>query len=163
MNKVNSILGIGFLAVAVLFAGCRQSLVISDVDYSQSIESVLTPDDDGMVHDARQGIKFNIKPLQYEETEDTSSVTTSEVRLIRGNDGSYFITAPGYQNVYIMSPDKSELKLDSKIEIDEDGLEEPAFNQRDTYIELVDRATDETYRLDSEGLRDSDNENDEEA
>lgn len=163
MNKVFSITSLCFLAVAILLTGCGQSLTISDVNYGQSLEAVLEPDEDGDVTDARNGIEFNVKPLQFEETEDTSSVTTEEIRMIRGSEGFYFITAPGYKNVYVMAPEANELKLENKIEISEDGLGSPAFNQRDSHIQLVDQETDETYSLDSEGLRESDNENDEEA
>lgn len=161
MNKVFSITSIGFLAIAILFTGCGSSLTISDVDYGQPLEAVLEPDEDGQVKDTRNGIEFNIKPLQFEETEDTSSITTNEIRMIRGSEGYYFITAPGYNNVYVMAPEANELKLENLIEITEDGLGSPAFNQRNSHIQLVDQDTDETYSLDSEGLRESDdNEND---
>ncbi|MDZ7693740.1 MAG: hypothetical protein U5K69_21910 [Balneolaceae bacterium] len=75
--------GLWPLAFAVLlFAGCKQSMVISDVNYSQPIETVLTPNEEGVVEDIQHGISFNILPLQYIETQDTSSVTTQEVRMI---------------------------------------------------------------------------------
>ncbi|MDZ7693741.1 MAG: hypothetical protein U5K69_21915 [Balneolaceae bacterium] len=42
-----------------------------------------------------------------------------------------------------MAPEKSSLKLIKKITISEDGVEEPAFNQRNTYIQLLNRKTNE--------------------
>lgn len=132
--------------------GCKQSMVISKVDFSQSIESVLTPDEDGTVEDVQHGLKFNIKPLQYIETQDTSSITTEEVRYIRGQEGYYYITAPNYKNVYVMAPEKGELKLKEKLTVSESGLEEPALNQRTSYIQLLNRSTGEIWRLNPDGL-----------
>lgn len=139
----------GLLALAVLIiSGCKQSsMVISKVDYSQPIESVLTPDEEGVVEDVKHGLKFNMLPLQYMETQDTTSVTTSELRLIRGSEGLFYITAPTYRHVYLMTPKESALEFRKKMRISEIGLNQPAFNQRDGYVELVSRATGERYRL----------------
>lgn len=139
-----------FAVVAVI--GCKQSMVISKVDYSQPIESVLTPDEDGMVEDVRNGLKFNILPIQFKETQDTSSVTTSEIRYIRGAKGYYYLTAPTYKNVYMMSPEEGELKLQETFPIKEPGIDKPAFNQREGYIQLVNRTTGEQYKLTPEGM-----------
>jgi hypothetical protein len=132
---------------ALFVTGCKQSMVISKVDYSQSIESVLTPNDEGVVEDVQHGLKFNIKPLQYAETQDTSSITTNEVRYIRGQEGYYYITAPNYKNVYVMTPEEGELKLKNKLTISESGLEEPAFNQRTSYIQLLNQKSEESWQI----------------
>ncbi|NIT61251.1 MAG: hypothetical protein GWN00_35120, partial [Aliifodinibius sp.] len=105
------------VVAAVLLTGCKQSMVISKVDYSQSIESVLQPDDEGTVTDPQHGITFNIKPIQYAETQDTSSVTTNQVRYIRGQEGYYYITAPDYKNVYVMAPEKGKLVLKETLKV----------------------------------------------
>jgi hypothetical protein len=137
------------MCVAILFgaAACGPSLVIQNVDYAQPLESVLSPDMDNQVHDQRYAIKFNISGILEEE--GASSV--DEIRLIRSSAGYYFVTAAGFNNVYVFETDERELKLKRKIEITGDGLGQPAFNQRDSYIELVDRATGNTYNLDHEG------------
>jgi len=142
----------GLAATLFIISGCSQSMVISRVNYSQPIESVLTPDEDGVVRDGRNGIAFNMLPLQYEETQDTSSVTTSELRYIRGKKGFFYITAPAYRHVYLMTPEEGALELREKFLIGETGIDEPAFNQRDTFIQLVDRAAGDSYRLTPEGL-----------
>ncbi|MCW9706196.1 hypothetical protein [Fodinibius salsisoli] len=139
-----------FAVVSVI--GCKQSMVISKVDYSQPIESVITPDEDGTVEDIKHGLKFNILPIQYKETQDTSSVTTSEIRYIRGSKGYYYLTAPTYKNVYMMSSEEAELKLLETFPIKEPGIDKPAFNQREGYIQLVNRTTGEQYRLTPEGM-----------
>ena len=82
--------------------------------------------------------------------EGSSSV--NEVHLIRNNDGYYFVTANGFQNVYVFAPGEGELKLENTIEFVENALGEPAFNKREGYIELVDLSNNESYRLDHEGI-----------
>lgn len=136
--------------VALLFTtvACGPSLVIQNVDYSQPIESVLTPDSEEMIQDHRFAIKFSIAPLL--ESEGVSSV--DEIRLIRNRAGYYFITANGFNNVYVFEVAENELKINNIIEITEDGLRRPAFNQRETHIELVARGTGETYNLDQTGI-----------
>lgn len=126
---------------------CGPSLVIQNVDYAHPLESVLEPDSDNMVHDDRYAIDFSIAPILEEE--GTSSV--NQIRLIRNSAGYYFVTANGFNNVYVFSPAEGELELENTIEF-EAGLSEPAFNQRDEYIELVDLANGEMYRLDHEGI-----------
>lgn len=135
---------------ALLFLGtvsCGPSLVLQNVDYAQPIESVLTPDEDNRVHDERYAIDFSISPLLEEE--GISSV--NEIRLIRNTAGYYFVTANGFNSVYIFFPEESELELENVISF-ESGLSEPAFNQRNEFIELVDLANDTVYRLNNEGI-----------
>lgn len=127
---------------------CGPSLVIQNVDYSQPLESVLTPNSENMVHDQRYAIKFSVSPIL--EAEGRSSI--NQIRLIRNAAGFYFVTANGFQNVYVFAPGEGELQLENTIEFLEDTLEEPAFNQRSGYVELVDLADDETYRLNKEGI-----------
>ena len=146
---IQKVAAIGLL-FALIVTGCKQSMVISKVDYSQSIESVLTPDENGVVKDVQHGLTFNILPLQYAETQDTSSVTTNEVRYIRGKEGFYYITAPNYKNVYVMAPEKSKLKLKKKLSISETGIAQPALNQRSTFIQLVNQSSGESWELSPE-------------
>ena len=150
------------LVCVSVIMGCSQTLVISDVDYSQPIESVLETNQEGIVNDVRSGLTFNVLPLQYEETQDTSSVTTKEVRMIRDKHGYYYITSPGYKNVYVLAPEKGTLKLKNKILIKEDGISKPAFNQRSPYVQLLNRETGEHYALTADGIQEPDtNENSE--
>lgn len=139
------------LCVALLFgaAACGPSLVLENVDYAQPIESVLAPDDNSEVHDQRYAVKFSIAPVLEEE----GLTSVDEIRLIRNRAGYYFLTAAGFNNVYVFEPAESELALATIIEITENGLEQPALNQRDEHIELVDIGTGETYNLDQSGLR----------
>ncbi|REL38224.1 hypothetical protein DYD21_06345 [Rhodohalobacter sp. SW132] len=139
------------LCVALLFgaAACGPSLTLQGVDYAQPIESVLTVDSNSEVHDQRYAVKFSVAPVLEEE--GVSSV--DEVRLIRNSAGFYFLTAAGFSNVYVFEPGESELSLERVISITENGLQQPAFNQRDGYVELVDMGTGDTYNLDQTGRR----------
>ena len=138
------------MCIALLFgaAACGPSLVLQGVDYAQPIESVLSPDSNADVHDQRYAVKFNISPVLQEE----GVSTVDQIRLIRNSAGYYFLTAQGFNNVYVFSPEASELELESKINITNNGLQQPAFNQRSGTIELVDLATGDTFNLDQNGL-----------
>src|SRR5699024_6961968 len=87
------------VGISLMAAGCKQSMVINKVDYSQPIKSVVRPNEEGMVVDQRYGMKINIMPLLYDETQDTSTVSTTQVRIIRGQSGHYNLTATTYQHV----------------------------------------------------------------
>ena len=148
-----NILSVLVLCGLTVFMGCSQALTISDVDYAQPIETVLQPSEEGVISDVQHGLSFNILPIQYAETGDTTSVTTEEVRMIRGREGFYYITASGYQHVYVMEPEERSLKLKKKIMIREEGISQPAFNQRNPYVQLLNRETGENYALSAEGIR----------
>ena len=63
------------------------------------------------------------------------------------------MTAAGFNNVYVFEPSNGELRLKRKIEVTADGLGRPALNQRGEHIEVVDRDTGNTYRVNEEGIR----------
>lgn len=153
METFKNTFGSILLLLLVMLIGCNKSMVIENVDYSQSIESVMTPNEEGIVDDVQRGLQFSIMPLQYEETQDTSSVTVEQVRYIRGQEGYYYITASNFMNVYIMSPNDGELVLEEKILISEEGITSPALNQRGSYIQLVNRESGDSWRLTSEGIQ----------
>lgn len=131
------------LAILLGASACGSSLILENVDYSQPIESVLEPDSDQIVHDQRYAVKYSIAPLLTEE----NMTEVDEIRMIRNRSGFYFVTAPGFNSVYVFTPGESTLELVEKVLITENGLSQPAFNQRDTYIELIDRGTGETFNL----------------
>lgn len=139
------------LCVAFLFgaAACGPSLVLQNVDYAQPLESILTPDSDNQVHDQRYAIKFDLSNILEEEGE----TSVDEIRLIRNGAGYYFVTAAGFNNVFVFETAESELKLKTLIEITGNGIGQPAFNQRGSHIELVDLASGTTYNLDQNGRR----------
>jgi|GEM_PF-393233 len=135
------------ISFALLTGVAACSSYIPYVDYSQPFESALTPDANQYIQDARYGIIFSVAPLLRRENMDSAE----EVYLIRNNMGYYFVTAPGFNHVYVLEPRPGELKIDNEIELTGDGLGQPAFNQRRDHIEVVDRATGEVYRINENG------------
>lgn len=143
---------IGGLIVGI-FVGCGSKMAIKRVNYAQPLETVLETSENGKVEAVRHGLSFNVKPIQYKETQDTSSVTTERVHLIRSSKGYYFLTAAGYNNVYVFQPKAGSLKLHKSIQITSEGIGQPAFNQRDPYIQLIDQESDQSYRLTEKGIQ----------
>ena len=137
-------------AMLLVFAvACGPSLTLTDVDYAQPIESVASPDQNGVVQDVRMGVSFNVTPLNVMERGEGASLP-EEVRFIRSIGGYYFVTAPGYNNVYVFETKERALDLHKIIRVSGAGLANPAFNQRSPYIQLIDG--DVEYRLTKDGL-----------
>ncbi len=143
MNKQRLLYMVFSLAILLSVSACGSSLILENVDYSQPIESVLVPDSEQIVHDQRYAVKFSISPILVEE----NLTEIDEIRMIRNSAGFYFVTASGFNNVYVFTPGESTLELVEKVFITENGLSQPAFNQRETYIELIDRNTGESFNL----------------
>ena len=120
-----------------IFTACS-TLTLQPVNFSWPLESVLPVDDDGNISDDRYSVNFNIKAMFFEEFNDSLAYLDKEIRLIRSNRGFYFVTSSNFKNVYVFKADEGKMILDNKIFISEFGLQNPAFNQRDPYIELVD-------------------------
>lgn len=132
-----------------LFASCS-SLLLEPAQFSWPIESVLKIDNDGFVKEERHSIYFDTKALFFEETQDTLSYAGKSIRIIRNNEGFYFITSTDFKSVYVFSVVKNAFSLENKIQINETGLQNPAFNQRSQFIELLDDG--KSYKLTSEGI-----------
>lgn len=133
----------------ILISACS-SLKLTPAEFGWPIESVLTVDEKGFVKDDRHVANFNVKNLFYEEKEDSNNVSGKVIRLIRNNDGFYFITSNGFKNVYIFAAKKGALVLENKILVNENGLKNPAFNQRKPFIELMEETA--VYKLTSDGI-----------
>ncbi len=142
------------LLAALIFAGTAcKTFVVKNVNYAHQIESVLTPDSDGIVHDKRHGITFNVKPFQKQEFGETDSTAIEEVRLIRNDKGFYFITANQFKHVYVMKPIEKGMKLEKKIKVSEEGIANPAFNMREGIVQLVKVEANEMVMLNEEGIK----------
>lgn len=152
-----------FLLAATMLAGTAcNKFVVENVNYSHSIESVLTPDENGNVEDVRHGITFNTKPFVKQEFGESDSTTINEIRLIRNADGFYYITANNFKNVYVMEPGQGELKLKNKIKISEDRMSDPAFNMREGQVQLVKTETNEVITLNEDGIQENKEQEEEE-
>jgi hypothetical protein len=133
----------------VSFAACS-NLVLKPTDYAWPIESVLKVNDKGFVNEERNSLSFNVKDLFLAETGNPTSYMDKEIRLIRDMNGYYYITSDNFKNVYVFKTEEGKLALEDKIPIAKTGLENPAFNQRQPYIELV--SGNQKYYLTNEGI-----------
>jgi hypothetical protein len=57
--------------------------------------------------------------------------------MIRDMKGYYFITASQFKNVYVFEQTEGGLKLKNRILVAQNGLSEPALNQRVPFIQVV--------------------------
>ena len=122
----------------ILITAACSVLTLQPANFSWPIESVLPVDDNGKVTDDRYSLEVNTVGMFFEEFQDSLSYKGKEVRMIRDNQGFYFMTASNFKNVYVFKIDEGKMVLSKKIFISEFGLQTPAFNQRNPYIELVD-------------------------
>jgi len=137
------------LVIATLLFACS-SLTLTPAEFSWPLESVLKIDNNGFVKEDRNSISFDTKALFLEETEDSLGYAGKTLHLIRNNEGYYFMTAVDFKNVYVFTVEESAFSLENKIQINETGLKNPAFNQRKPFIELLDDGI--TFKLSSEAI-----------
>jgi hypothetical protein len=141
-----------FIATLGLF-GCS-SLRLEPADFSWPVESVLKADNAGMVVETRYAVSFSVTQLTMKEFADTASAAGITVRVIRDRAGFYYITAPKFKNVYVFTAGDGAMKLSRKIEIGETAMADPKFNQRDSYIELINDAA--KLALTKDGIKEGD-------
>ena len=142
------------IAAAVLLVigiSACSSLKLTQTDFAWPVESVLKIDGKGNVTDNRFSYTVNVKPLFFEETQDSLSYTSKELRMIRDAKGYYYATAAGFKNVYIFQVNDGAFTLSEKVMLDEKGMNAPVMNQRPPYVELINGAN--KYLLNNEGLK----------
>lgn len=113
------------------------TLTLKPTDFAWPVETVLKINDDGRVTEDRYAIEFNTKGIFYEEFNDSSAYKNKGLRILRNMNGYYFITSEQFKNVYVFQADDGALVLKNKIPVSETGLETPALNQREPYVELI--------------------------
>lgn len=138
-----------FVISAAILSSCS-SLMLTPAEFSWPIESVLKIDNSGFVKEDRNLLSFDTKSLFLEETQDSLGYAGKTLHLIRNSEGFYFMTATGFKNVYVFTVERNAFSLENKIEINETGLKNPAFNQRKPFIELLDDGV--VYRLSSDAI-----------
>ena len=125
-------IGISFF----ILAGCS-ALILKPADFAWPVESVLSVDSQGKVQSERYSFSVDVKALLFAETQDSVNISKINLRIIRDVKGYYFITASQFKNVYIFEQTVGGLKLKNKILVAQNGLTEPALNQRVPYVQLV--------------------------
>ena len=141
------------LLAATLIGGCA-SLQLQPVDFSWAAEEILDVQSNGTVSAKRYSSEFNVKALIQKEFEadSMSAKAANMVRVIRDKAGYYFITGPNFKNVYVFINGDASLSLSNTIAISpEKKMEDPKFNQRDSYIELLNGSS--TVKLSKGGIQ----------
>jgi hypothetical protein len=147
----NSLIVITLLA-ALIFGGCA-SLQLQPVDFAWAAEEILDIESNGMVTARQYSVSFNVKPLlQKEFAADTMKAKSAKmIRLIRDKAGYYFITGPDFKNVYVFNHGDASLALSNTISISQEkAMDDPKFNQRDAFIELMNGGV--TLKLNKGGI-----------
>jgi len=126
------------LLILLSTLGACSMLTLHPANFAWPIESVLPVSDEGMVMEDRYSIEFNTVGLFFEEFQDSLAYNGSIIRMIRDNSGYYYITASKFKNVYVFRAEEGAFVLHNKVFISDLGIEDPAFNQRAPYIELID-------------------------
>lgn len=146
--------GILIVPIVLILAGCG-GLALRPAEFAWPFESVFKVDSKGYAAEeeqpARYFIKFNAKPLLFEETGDSVHVADRTFRVIRDGEGFYYITGKSFKNVYVFSSAEGALTLERKIPVSEKGLESPAFNQRPPFIQLL-NGNEKPKMLDNDGI-----------
>jgi hypothetical protein len=125
-------------------------LTIEGARFGWPVESVLPVGEDNVVVDGRYGLQFSVEAIAQEEFESPGALRGKEIRLLRSIEGYYFLTAKRFKHVYVLESGELELTLQTRILVAEQGLLDPALNQRAPYIELLDGG--KVVRLTSDGI-----------
>jgi len=125
------------LGSTLLLASCA-GLRLDRVDFGWPVESVTTVSNANMIEDVRYGFAAGVAPIAMEEFQDSTALRGAKLRLLRSNEGYYFLTGPRFKHVYVFTPGAAALSLNKAILVAEGGLKNPALNQRPPYVELLD-------------------------
>lgn len=141
---------IALFALLLMVSACSK-LTLKPAEYAWPIENALKIDSKGTITEPRYSFTLNVKPLFFEEFQDSTNYIGKEIRIIRDKAGFYFITAKDFKNVYVLSSIESGMQIENKILISETkGLTSPAFNQKAPNIELLDAPN--KYLLNNKGI-----------
>jgi len=139
------------LIIISLITGCS-GIILEPADFSWPIESVMETNDKGFIQDSRYSFSVNVKPLFFAERNDSSSFKKESVRVIRGTKGYYYMIASGFKNVYLFNVDNGQMLVKDVIFVSEFGVDLPAFNQRNPYVELLEGESTLLF-LNSDGIK----------
>ena len=138
MKSIRPALLMLLASMMLLFSACSSSVTIQNVDFAQPLEEQLQPNMQGEVMGERSGISFSVLPMLENEGLSLDEFGGTPVNIIQNHQGYYFVTAAGFRNVYVMQSNENELKSTAIIEVGDQRLENPALNQRNPFIQLVD-------------------------
>jgi hypothetical protein len=128
---------IGIIA-SLAIVGCS-SLQLQPADFSWAAEEIVEVGAKGMVDAKRYSVAFNVTALLAQEfaADSMGAKNIKEVRLIRDRAGFYYLTGKKFKNVYVLAQSDAALAVSNTLIISpEKTMDDPKFDQKDTYIEL---------------------------
>jgi hypothetical protein len=138
MKSTSSLHLVLLASILLLLSACGSSVSIQNVDFAQPLEEQLRPNVQGEVIGERSGLSFNVQPMLENEGLTLDEFGGTPVNVIQNHQGYYFVTAAGFRNVYVMETKENELKSTEIIKVSDERLQNPALNQRNPFIQLVD-------------------------
>ncbi|MFA6455612.1 MAG: hypothetical protein WCW40_02230 [Bacteroidota bacterium] len=124
--------------VSFIVVGCS-SLQLQPADFSWAAEEIVEVGNKGMVDAKRYSVAFNITALLAKEfaADTMAAKNTKEIRLIRDKAGFYYLTGKKFKSVYVLAQSDGALAVSNAVVISaEKGMDDPKFDQKDSYIEL---------------------------
>lgn len=147
--------GLLIVPLAFVLASCG-GLALRPAEFAWPFESVFKVDAKGFASEeeepARYFVKFNAKPLLFEETGDSVNVTGHMLRVIRDGEGYYYIIGKNFKNVYVFGSSEGALTLHTKVAVSEKGVDSPALNLRPPYVQLL-NGKEKAKMLDKDGVQ----------
>lgn len=117
------------------FYSCS-SFKIENVKYGWAGEYFGNPDDKGNLVIQKSSISFNVMEVLKEEKLDAKPKEV-KIRVIRDDEGYYYLTAHKFLNVWVFTSGESLLKLENKIKLFENQpLDDPKFNEQKPNVKL---------------------------
>ncbi len=135
MKKILVLIGM-FTSLAMI--GCS-SLQLQPADFAWQADEILEINSKGMVFAKQYSVAFTVTPLLAKEfaADSAAAKNTNEIRLIRDKAGFYYLTGKKFKNVYVLAQSDGALAVNNTINISaEKVMDDPKFDQKDTYIEL---------------------------
>ncbi len=93
-----------FLFLILISVACSV-LTLQPANFAWPLESVLPVDNSGNISEDRYSLEVNTVGLFFEEFQDSLAYSGKEIRMIRDNQGFYFMTASNFKNVYVFKVD----------------------------------------------------------
>jgi hypothetical protein len=132
MKKKPSLIIIFF---SLILFSCS-SLKIENVKYGWGGEYFANPDENGLINIPKSSMQFSVLPiLNAEKLSDKPK--DFKFRIIRDEEGYFYITANKFIYVWIFKSGEASLVLHDKIKIfDGKALDDPKFNEHKPNIKL---------------------------
>jgi hypothetical protein len=132
MKKKNFLFAI---FISIIFCSCS-SLKIENVKYGWGGEFFANPDESGLINIPKSSMQFNISQILTEE-KLTGNPKDHKFRIIRDDEGYFYITANNFKFVWVFACEEASLVLKNKLDLLEGkSLDDPKFNEQKPNVRL---------------------------